>query len=349
MTKTYRLVLTLILTLNFLIIWGQNQSNRDNERNKVIRDFKNIAPEDLPYLIPFIVKDKYGLYNSKTGQEVVKPEYEELELYINGGINGSLYTESYQFKVKNVDGISKPIFLDTNTIVIDEETEDNSSNKFIPPKESSDITGFIMNSNGTVKLYSSKFDYSWTDGNPFKILEKYYIIVSNKKKNKEYRSGIIDSKGKFLKGFEFKHKYIYRMECPATKQTWFLFVDSNDFLGIKSSNGNIKFYKKLGKLRYLSDICGYPDGFTCYKVFKTENGDGIMDFTKMKWLLKPQKELKLSEYVNYSSTKKFTPVGRVYFKYKDFINNYFWVIGEDVSYYLDIKLNKLIPKKYLKD
>ena len=346
MIKTYKLLMILILILNSLAIWGQNQSTRENERNKVIEDFKNINPEDLPHLIPFKIKGKYGLYNFKTEQEVVKPEYKELELYSNGGINGFLYKRNYQFKVKNIDGTSTPKFVDTDEILITVESGESSSSKFIAPKESSEIIGFVLNSNGKVKLYSSKFGYSWTD-KPFKISGKYYIIVSNKKKGEDYRHGVIDMEGQFLKGFEFEHVYVYPMECPRTELIWFLFVDKDEFLGMKSSDNNVKFYKEMGKLRYLSDIAGYPDGFTCYKVFKTENGDGIMDFTEMKWLLKPQKKLDIWEYVKYSSTKNFTPAGRVYFKYKEFINNYFWVRGEDIAYYLDIKLNKLIPKKYL--
>ncbi len=335
MTKIWMILLVFCAASN--IVKAQLSSEQIQSEKKIIEnDFKNVLSTDLVNLIPFYVKGKgYGYYNIRTQKECVPPRYTRLDFisfYENSNI-GYITSSDFKFYINPGEQFVELRFGISDDIPVLEAMyrgEEEST-----PKASDKVKGFKLNEQNELISYSSSYDDFTKWNNPFLIGKKYHLRVT-----KNNREGIVNEKGKSLKGFDFLYKKLIRLNCVESGEIWFILVDDEKNLGLIQINGEVKFYKEMGLFDYYTSV----RPIRCYGIRKVGEQYGIMDYHRMDWLIAPQSDFAFGNinYIRYSKDGTYNGASG---EKNDHV--YFEVIDENVRYYIDVNQNKLIPEMYV--
>ena len=274
-------------------------------RVEIIDKIKNYSPEDL---LPYYDKDSrmWG-YMTKEGKILTKPlHYSPYAFpfnpnaFFSGGCQITIYGKDYSFNTTSgpVDQPAPQTKLKTINKGFEVDTTMDDIVSVIAPK------------------------YDGIAYPVFKYQGKYYAIVELKSTGK---IGIIDQEENIIPNFDFKYRILDLNEYyKDKKQLWFYFEDENENTGLKNLKGEVKFYNQLLSLPYY--------GYEQYSLQKDEKQSGIFDLKKLKWIIKPQSEVRYTDIVHVGlDPEKQT----VYFVIEK---------GED-KYLIDLQGREYKPKK----
>ena len=261
------------------------------EKMKILEDsvrneFAHLTKEDLYHLIPFNEKTNYGFFDARTGKVVIKPQYSKFD-------NGGFFSPNRKIGFNNCDFCYIEINTEGDSIRFESYLDIDGAVVMSVPQNGNAISsddkfsGFSVDSLGNLNTYADTYKVKW-DAKPFLFKGKYYLIVE---KNK--RMGIIDEKGKSLKGFDFNYlKISINSHANIDDQLWFhVEADANE-------NYNQFFVNTKGKTKYKEDDSfryvrfGSPVfAYSSAEIF--ERGTALMDMQSMEWIIAPQNKVKI--------------------------------------------------------
>lgn len=265
--------------------WKEILKNINEEFNLIVEDFKGVKGVALTDLIPYKKDDKWGYIDKNTKKIIVTAKYKEV--FFAGTC---LKVEIIENNIINVDKDGKiTIFRPERTSDFPPMPPFFGDNPKVDP--SPEFKGFRVDKYGKISHVSAIFDKTeWQSLEasdiadpeieiigPFKIEGKWYAIVQ-----KDNKWGIIDEEGNTFKNIKFEYEALYPVRDYIGADCWFYFQDVKSNRGFIHSSGKIKFYKEFNEYPFTTQN---RMGLGILTNDKKENG--IIDFTKMEWVIKP--------------------------------------------------------------
>jgi hypothetical protein len=304
----------------------------DSIKSIITADFAGIQIKDFKNLIPFKTEEGTGYVHAKTKKIMLKPSYYELDFAkpnLKGNYNNVIYFE--------INSQTKDIKVDyQNWQLFGSQYRDEAAISKAYAK------GFYAAGN---KIYNYSNIYSYCPA-LFKYKNEYFAIAEI---NKQY--AVINSDGDALKNLQFDYSSL-KMIRLENDVIWFKYKTTAGEEGFINMDGEKKLVNEIisnsrtqtnGSFNYIDTEHSIDINYYGYGVESNDEFSGVIDFTTMSWLIKPQKNLKI-EAVNYTAettvSDKFTIEDRKKLKF------YFLVNDEknNTSYYIDESLKKYLPK-----
>lgn len=329
-------VLLFLLGIVLSNVYSQTHNCKKILQENFIEKIEGYKPTDLiPYnVISDSWEEKWGLMDRKTKKKLTKP----LMGY------ASTFKPNLSFFYQECDvKITSDYKLNVNKLTI-EATSYNSEEFEIKVLDSiNGYRGFKVDSSGNLIAYSKAYfkenEHMWNISTPFPFERDYYAVVSKGEGNKV----IINTKGEILKGIVYK--IIRYTDYKINGENLLYVEDHKNNKGFITLSGSKFLYGKLLKSPfYGNEIFGYSiqhDGFTETGSLNRDSisKSGVLDLTKMKWLIKPKKGVKIIDMCYTSEIAVKTD-----YTNREYANIYFIVLEDKLRYLIDEKGNKYIPK-----
>ena len=274
---------------------NQLQQRYEDACRTIKADFADFTAEEIYNLMPFMKKGKtkednrFGFYDIRDGQIKIEAKYNDRNYFF--------YEPFHPFTIIALPG--HPIKVEVSKAgkgvdVSPYEEAETPYDRDCPV--SANIKGFTLDKEGEVESISNKYYTIVSDrpvfgcpwyGDHFSLKKKYYLIV--RLKNRSY--GIIDTKGKVLKGFDFIYEHISFIEGAST-------ADEAWFLVSKKENGTRQrfFVSSKGEVRKPDNIENLSAnyGLFGYAVVSTPDEKwGLFDIPNLRWITAPQQNLRM--------------------------------------------------------
>jgi hypothetical protein len=302
-----------------------------------LEKIKGYKPTDLvPYnVINNSWEEKWGLMDKKSKKKLTAP-------LMNYAATFKPYI-SFFFEECDVK-INSNYELKAEDLMIWSEEVDESVDPGIQILDSiNGYRGFKVDENGKLTGYSKAYFrdnwHSWNISTPFFYKNEYYAIVQNS----DGKKVIINTKGAVKN--ESVYNSIRYTEYKFKGENLLYVEDLENNRGFITLSGKKILYGKLLKSPfYHNELFGYSmqhdgmrggGGFYADSISKS----GVLDLTKMKWLIEPKEGLKIIDMCYASDSVINT----------DYTNRkaasiYFIVLEDKLRYLIDEKGNKYIAK-----
>lgn len=304
------------------------------------KDFVDkIQGYDPMNLVPYNVNNDswekdWGLMDRKTKKKLTAPLMSHAGTF---NANLTFFYNDCDVKITN-----KLELLVKNLMIYSEDYDDSDRAKIKLLDSINGFKGFEVDSLGNLTGYSQAYyknqNHYWNISTPFLYQNNYYAIVENSDGN----SIIINTKGEAI--LKSIYKAIVHTNYQKNNEDLLYVEDLEGKRGFITLSGSKFLYGELLKYPFNhNDIFGYSiqhDGNNgnSYSVDAITQS-GILDLTKMEWLIKPTKGLKMFDMV-YASNKSIKTDA----ENRKLANIYFIVSGKKMDYLIDEKNNKYIAK-----
>jgi len=333
MKKTI-LIILFIFPFNHII--SQTEKCKPILKKDFLDKIKDYKPTDL---IPYNVvndnwQEKWGLMDKKTKKRLTKPLMNYASTF-NPDI--SFFYEECDVKINNRYELNAE-----DLMVTVEEYDDSVDPKIQVLDSINGYRGFKVDDNGNLTAYSKAYFkdnwHSWNISKPIFYEHEYYAIVQNNEGNKI----VIDTNGDIKK--DFKYKSLKYTDYKQNGESLLYAEDLKGNKGFITLSGNKYYFGKLLKSPFYSnEVFGYSiqhDGIRgAYTYHDSISKSGILDLTKMEWLIKPKKGLKIIDMVYTSES-----VIKTDYTNRQNANIYFIVLEDKFRYLIDEKGNKYISE-----
>lgn len=337
---------TLIISFLFSIsnlCYAQTQSggNSQQEKARIVEgivkdDFSNIKKDRLLKTVPFSDGIKYGYMDVETRKVVVPAKYGYLSFfYPNSSGFLSAFEDDYRqfFVAPKTDGSFEVKAEGSGEL---RALDIGFGDPYIEVVSSSDgFKGFTVDADGKLSSYSDLYKKT---SNPYwnvyvlKYSGQYYGIVSDKNGN----TGIIDTNGNTMGGFDFQHKSIMFNEYATNDTVLWAFVED--------TIGNRYFTNQKGEKRMENEI---PfkyllNQFTVfgYSPVSKDDVSAIIDLANMSWVIAPQSKIKIYG-LGYNSLEKLDEKA---IENRSKATIYATITEGKLTYCMDLKQNKFKPR-----
>jgi hypothetical protein len=325
--KIQRLFLLIILIYHCSFSQGKVQ---DSIKKIIEKDFANVQTKDLKDLVPYYGETGMGFIDGKNKKIIIPPNYYKLDFF-KPNLQG-YYTDYMYFEI---DSKTKAI------AVSYDETSPTMSQPLSMKAENQN--GFTVK-NGFIDSYSQIYSFP---PELFKYKNEYLAKAIIKGK-----SGVINAKGETLKNLDFDYRQLHIVDI-GNDAIWFKYrTDKNEqgFISITGEksliNGIIPNSRSETSQLYSSkETYSQTKGnYYGYSIEANSELSGILDLTKMKWIIEPQKAFKILE-IHYATDAALSTNFDIQDRKK--LKFYFLVQkeGRAKKYYIDMKGNEYIPKQ----
>ena len=329
-----------LLIILFVFSLNNSFSQANVCKEALQKDFldkiKGYKPTDLvPYnVISDSWQQKWGLMDKKSKKKLTEP-------FMN---YPTTFHPNISFFYEDCDvEISSDYHLNVKNLMITEEYDNSPASKIQVLDSVNGYKGFKVDEDGTLLAYSKAYykskNHYWNISKPFLYKNEYYAIVPNKDRN----SVIINTNGDVKKGSVYK---TISYTAYKLKNENLLYVeDLEGNKGFITLSGSKYLYGDLLKSPfYHNELFGYSiqhDGMRNAGRFYVDSisKSGVLDLTKMKWLIKPKKGLKIIDMCYTSKTAIQTD-----YTSREDANIYFIVLEDKLRYLIDEKGKKYIAK-----
>jgi hypothetical protein len=309
---------------------GFSQSKtQDSIKQLIEKDFTAVHIKDLHNLVPYYGETGMGFLKGKNKKIIIPANYYKLDFF-KPNLKG-YYTDYMYFEI---DGQTKAI-----TVSYD-ETFPTMSQPLSMKAESQ--KGFTVR-NGTIDSYSQLYSFP---PELFKYKNEYLATAIIKGK-----SAVINAKGETLKNLDFNYRQLHIVDIGNDK-IWFKYRTEKNEQGLISITGEKSLVNAVipNSRSETSQFYTSKDSYAKtkgnyygYSIESNNELSGVLDLITMKWIIEPQKDVKILE-IHYATdvalSTNYDIVDRKKLKF------YFLVKkeGRAKKYYMDSKGNEYIPK-----
>jgi hypothetical protein len=325
----------LSLLLFFIFIYNStfSQEKYEDSIKKVIeKDFINLKAMDFKNLVPYETEKGMGYLNSKNNKIAVLPNYYKLD-FAKPNLRGN-YNDIAYFEINNKTK-EMEVFLQNWQIFEDSPTKN--------PIKKSYSKGFYV-VNNSIFSFSDSYTYC-----PylFKYKNEDFAVAI-----KDDKYAVIKANGEILKNLDFEYSHLDLINI-GNDNIWFKYKTVGGEQGFINMDGEKKLINDVisnsrsqteGYFSFIDTEHSIKRKYYGYSIESNEELYGVLDLLTMNWLIKPQKIFKIDE-INYATDKD---LGEKYdLEDRKKLKFYFLVRDEkkEISYYIDDKLKKYLPKK----
>lgn len=339
MTSKIKILLFFFFTASGLI-YAQNDTELLNVKKEIAALFQKADKSNLQNVLTYKINGKIGFVDSATNKKLLNPTSNLQDVTLFKPNMKGVYKKIYNFEISGdtFDVNIEKVATDDLFPMIMEMPRKRNIIEVVDSKGG--YKGFTVDANGKLASYS---DLYFAQGihnfnvEPFMFEGKYYAIAVKKTGPDEYFGGIIDTDGVPLPQFNFVHKCLNIIKRNED-DIWFT---EGLCRGLKGS-----FISFKGKVKFKDELVGSANtNMNIFKYNPNISDDwkiiGILDVSKLEWIMKPQSVIHLLS-LDYSSKKKLDE-DKV--EERPNANIYFLVEEGKKEYFMDFQMKKYLPQK----